>query len=161
MATGGSGAGKAAADPDRLVSEFYAREYQPLIRLAVLLGCDLPTAEEVVEDAFVAMHRGWRRLRDNEEALRYLRRAVVSKSHAAQRHRPIPVDSAEQKTAAERPAVLAALRGVPRRQREVIVLKYFASLSEDEIAAAMGVRSGAVNGYLTRGMSSLWAFLDN
>jgi len=130
---------------DRLMTELYARECRPMTRLAVLLVLDSQAAEEVVTDAFVAIYRGWRRPRDSEEALRCLRRAVVSKSRAVQRQRSL---------------VVTGLRGLPQRQREAIVLRYYADLSEAGVAAAMGVRKGLVKSYLARGMSSLRPVLE-
>ncbi len=51
----------------------YSTHYRSLVRLAALLLRDVATAEEVVQDSFVAMHDGWRRVRDPEKALSYLR----------------------------------------------------------------------------------------
>ncbi|MBV9379430.1 MAG: SigE family RNA polymerase sigma factor [Streptosporangiaceae bacterium] len=159
-------------DADRLVTELYTCEYRSLVRLAVLLVHDVQTAEEVVQDAFVAMHTGWRRLRDTEKALSYLRQAVVNKSRSVLRHRtvidknapkPAPDEpSAEQGAIAllERSAVVAALRGLPDRQREAIVLRYYADLSEAQIAAAMGISRGAVKSHTARGMSALRTVLE-
>jgi len=159
-------------DADRLVTQLYTEEYRSLVRLAVLLVHDVQTAEEVVQDAFVAMHTGWRRLRDHEKALSYLRQAVVNKSRSVLRHRtvidrnapkPAPDEpSAEQGAIAllERSAVVAALRELPDRQREAIVLRYYADLSEAQIATAMGISRGAVKSHTARGMSSLRATLE-
>jgi len=159
-------------DADRLVTQLYTEEYRSLVRLAVLLVHDVHTAEEVVQDAFVAMHTGWRRLRDHEKALSYLRQAVVNKSRSVLRHRtvidrnapkPAPDEpSAEQGAIAllERSAVVAALRELPDRQREAIVLRYYADLSEAQIATAMGISRGAVKSHTARGMSSRRATLE-
>jgi RNA polymerase sigma-70 factor (sigma-E family) len=162
----------AERDAERLVTMLYTEQYRSLVRLAVLLVHDVHTAEEVVQDAFVAMQTGWRRLRDTEKALSYLRQAVVNKSRSVLRHRtvidknapkPAPDEpSAEQGAIAllERSAVIAALRGLPDRQREAIVLRYYADLSEAQIAAAMGISRGAVKSHTARGMSSLRTSLE-
>jgi RNA polymerase sigma-70 factor (sigma-E family) len=159
-------------DADRVVTEIYHGEYKSLVRLAVLLVHDVPTAEEVVQDAFVAMHTAWRRLRDNEKALSYLRQAVVNKSRSVLRHRtvvdknapkPAPDEpSAEQGAIAliERSAVVAALRTLPERQREAIVLRYYADLSEADIAATMGISKGAVKSHTARAMAALKSILE-
>ena len=60
----------------------------------------------------------------------------------------------------EQPAARAALRGLPERQREAIVLRYDAGLSEGEIAAAMGISRGAVKSHTARGLSALRAALE-
>jgi RNA polymerase sigma factor (sigma-70 family) len=141
---------------DCLIAELYARECGPLTRLAVLLVLDSQAADEVVTDAFVAIFRGWRRPRDSEDALPCLRRAVVSKSRAVRRQRIAACENAQL----ERSPVVTVLRGLPQRQREAIVLRYYAGLSEAEVAAAMGVRKGLAKSYLARGMSSLRPVLE-
>ena len=154
-----------------IVTEIYDGEYKSLVRLAVLLVHDVPTAEEVVQDAFEAMHTALRRLRDSEKALSYLRQAVVNKSRSVLRHRtvvdknapkPAPDEpSAEHAAMAliERTAVVAALRALPERQREAIVLRYYADFSEADIAAAMGISRGAVKSHTARGMTALRSIL--
>jgi len=155
-----------------IVTEIYDGEYKSLVRLAVLLVHDVPTAEEVVQDAFEAMHTALRRLRDSDKALSYLRQAVVNKSRSVLRHRtvvdknapkPAPDEpSAEHAAMAliERTAVVAALRALPERQREAIVLRYYADFSEADIAAAMGISRGAVKSHTARGMTALRSILE-
>src|SRR6202035_2231478 len=159
-------------DADRAVTELYTTHYRSLVRLAALLVRDIGTAEEVVQDSFVAMHGGWRRLRDTEKALSYLRQAVVNRSRSVLRHRTVvdrnapkhvpdePSAEAGAITLLERSAVISALRGLPDRQREAIVLRYYADLSEAEIAATMGISRGAVKSHTARGMSALRAALE-
>jgi DNA-directed RNA polymerase specialized sigma24 family protein len=147
----------AARDADHLLAELYAREYRPLTRLAVLLVLDLEMAEEIVGDAFAALHGSRRRPRDSDQALSCLRQAVVSNSRSVRKHR----GTANGNALLERSAILDALRGLPQRQREAIVLRYYGNLSEAEVAAAMRVRRGMVRSYLARGMSLLRAVLDH
>lgn len=157
---------------DHAVTELYGLHYQSLVRLSALLVRDVTTAEEVVQDAFVAMHGGWRRLRDTDKALSYLRQSVVNRSRSVLRHRavidkyapkPTPdAPSAEQGAIAqlERSAVIAALRNLPERQREALVLRYYADLSEAQIADAMGISRGAVKSHTARAMSALRMVLE-
>src|SRR5580704_17997740 len=157
---------------DLAVTELYSVQYKALVRLAAMLVRDTSTAEEVVQEAFIAMHDGWHRLKDAEKALAYLRQAVVNRSRSVLRHRmvveknapkPAPdMPSAEHGAMAllERSAVIAALRGLPERQREAIVLRYYADLSEAEIAAAMRISRGAVKSHTARAMASLKAALE-
>ena len=157
---------------DLAVIELYSMHYTALVRLAAMLVRDTPTAEEVVQDAFIAMHDGWERLRDTEKALAYMRQAVVNRSRSVLRHRMV-VEKNQQKpppdmpsaehgalTLLERSAVIAALRELPERQREAIVLRYYADLSEAEIAAAMKISRGAVKSHTSRGMAALRAALE-
>ena len=157
---------------DWAVTELYSLHYRALVRLAVLLVRDISTAEDVVQDSFVAMHEGWQRLREAESALAYLRQAVVNRSRSVLRHRtvvdknlqkaPPDMPSAEHGALVllERSAVVAALRGLPDRQREAIVLRYYADLSEAEIATAMGISRGAVKSHTARGMTALRTALE-
>ncbi len=157
---------------DLAVIELYSMHYTALVRLAAMLVRDTPTAEEVVQDSFVAMHDGWDRLRDTEKALAYMRQAVVNRSRSVLRHRmvveknqqkpPPDMPSAEHGALAlvERSAVIAALRDLPERQREAIVLRYYADLSEAEIAAAMKISRGAVKSHTSRGMAALRLALE-
>ena len=130
------------------------------------------TAEEVVQDAFVAMHDGWHRLKDTEKALAYLRQAVVNRSRSVLRHRVVveknpqkrAAGHAERRTRGLRPAracaVINALRDLPERQREAIVLRYYADLSEADIAATMRISRGAVKSHTARGMAALRGALE-
>jgi RNA polymerase sigma-70 factor (sigma-E family) len=158
-------------DVDRAVTALYGEHYRSLVRLAALLVRDIATAEEVVQDSFVAMYGGWRRLRDHEKALSYLRQSVVNRSRSVLRHRivvernaprPAPdMPSAEHGaiTLLERSAVVAAVRTLPPRQREALVLRYYGDLSQAQIAGAMGISQGAVKSYLARAIIALRSVL--
>jgi RNA polymerase sigma-70 factor (sigma-E family) len=160
-------------DADEAVTALYAEHYKSLVGLAVLLVRDVATAEEVVQDSFVAMHRGWHRLRDTDKALSYLRRSVVNRSRSVLRHRvvadrnapkpPPDMPSAEQgaMTLLERSAVVAALRVLSPRQREVVVLRYYGDLSEAQIASAIGISQGAVKSHTARAMAALRSVLES
>jgi RNA polymerase sigma-70 factor (sigma-E family) len=164
-----------AADRDAAgaVTALYAAHYRSLVGLAVLLVHDVGTAEEVVQESFIAMHSRWRLLRDSEKGLSYLRRSVVNGSRSVLRHRqvvdrnapkpPPDMPSAEEGAVEllERSEMVAALRTLPLRQREVLVLRYYGDLSETQIAQAMGISQGAVKSHAARAMSSLRSLLEN
>jgi RNA polymerase sigma-70 factor (sigma-E family) len=157
---------------EEAVTQLYTGHYRSLVRLAVLLVRDEPTAEEVVQECFIAMHDGWHRLREEDKALSYLKQAVVNRSKSVLRHRsvvdrnapkPAPdMPSAEHGAMSllERSAVITALRGLPDRQRQALVLRYYADMSEAQIADMMGISKGAVKSHTARGMSSLRAVLE-
>jgi RNA polymerase sigma-70 factor (sigma-E family) len=163
-------AGQAGADA--AITELFGSHYRPLVRLAVLLVQDLATAEEVVQDSFVALHSGLHRLRDSEKALAYLRTAVVNRSRSVLRHRAV-VDRNAPKPAPDMPSaehgalsliersdVVAALRELPVRQREVVVLRFYGDLSESQIASTMGITRGAVKSHTSRAMIALRSVLE-
>ena len=157
---------------DEAVTNLYAAHYRGLVRLAALLLRETATAEEVVQDAFVAMHGAWRRLDDPERALAYLRRSVVNRARSAHRrhlvaakHQPTAMGdeaSAESHvmSAQTRAAVMDALHQLPTRQREVLVLRYYSDLSEAQIADALDISRGAVKSHAHRGMTALRSTLE-
>ena len=156
-------------DADGAVEELYAAHWRSLVRLGFLLLRDLGTAEEVTQDAFVAVHRKWGSLRDPDRALAYLRRAVVNGSRSRLRHLKVVRAHAERQPpavttrgadealleASRREAVLDALAELPRRQREVLSLRYYADLSEAQIAETLGISRGAVKSHASRGAAAL------
>lgn len=162
---------------DAALEELYAAHWRSLVRLAVLLVRDLGTAEEVVQDAFVAVHGRWDRLRDHDRALAYLRQSVVNGARSVLRRRGTAArfaqreaaravadaPSAEDRAAVtdRRAAVLAAMADLPDRQREVLALRYYLDLSEAEIAAALGIAAGSVKSHASRGSAALRATLGH
>jgi RNA polymerase sigma-70 factor (sigma-E family) len=159
-------------DADEAITQIYAAHYRSLVRLAALLLRDVGASEEVVQDSFIAMHGAWRRLRDPDRALAYLRQSVVNRSRSVLRHRtvelrhaPAPMpDAASAEHGAmgslEHQEVIVALRRLPERQREVLVLRYYADLSEADIADAIGISRGAVKSHASRGMAALRTSLE-
>ena len=161
---------------DEAVTELYATHYRSLVRLAVLLVRDVGTAEEVVQDCFVAMHGRWRSLRDPHQGLAYLRQAVVNRSRSVIRHRGVRAryDAAQPPGLPDAPGadegaaagearrlVLDALQRLPRRQREVLALRYYLDLDEASIAAALGISRGAVKSHSSRGAAALRELLED
>ena len=159
---------------DDAVTHLFAAHFRPLVRVAALLLHDDGAAEEITQDAFVGLHRAWGRLRDPDKAVAYLRQSVVNRSRSALRHRtvvdrflrrqgPSPTEpSAETHAlAAERQAeMLAAVRTLPLRQREALVLRYYADLSEAQTADAMGISPGAVKSHTARGIAALRQLIE-
>src|SRR6266550_53188 len=164
--------GEARLDADTALTALYTSHYRQLVRLAALLLDDLSTSEEVVQDAYVRMHGSWHRIRDPEAAVGYLRTTVVNLARSrlrrrlvAQRHAPKPMPDAPSAEHGalerlERDRLLLALRRLPARQRECLVLRYYADLSEAQIAEAMGISPGAVKSHASRGMAALRSSLE-
>ena len=149
------------------VTDLYRRERPGLLRLAVLLVGDSAQAEDLVQDAFVALHRRWRSLTDPSAAAGYLRVSVVNGARSAHRRRSVarrhlrvgepdaPSADADLLVAEEHREVLAAVRKLPQRQQEVMVLRYWAGLSEAEIAETLGVSRGTVKTCASRAIATL------
>jgi RNA polymerase sigma-70 factor (sigma-E family) len=150
----------------------YSAHYRGLVRLAAYLTGDRDSAEEVVQDAYVKVLGRWGGLRDLDKGEAYLRQSVVNLSRSRLRHRvvverhaPAPMpDAASAEAGAmsrlDRTAVVHALTELPRRQREAIVLRYYADLSEAQTAHAMGISAGAVKSHTSRGMAALRHLLE-
>ena len=154
-------------DDTAVIERLYVTQYASLRRLAALLLDDPGACEEVVQEAFVRLHARWSRLTDPEKALAYVRRTVVNLSRSRLRRRlvvarhPTPPDPAGGDAldgaiaALEAAAVVRALRGLQRRQREVLVLRYYGGLNEAEIATTLGISAGSVKAYASRGLAAL------
>ena len=144
--------GQADGDADEAVTTLYQMHYRSLVRIAALLVSDLAIAEEVAQDSFAALHGVWQALPDTDASLSYLRRSVVRRSRSAPGSQltGVPLSGS---------AVVLALQALPVRQREVLVLQYFADLSEAEIASATGMSTAAVRSHAAQAMSSLRAAL--
>jgi len=163
-------------DADEAVTQLYAAHYTGLVRLAALLVRNSGEAEEIVQDAFVSMHSRWRRLREPDKALGYLRRSVVNAARSSQRHHKVADRHLAAHTAADshtmasaehgalaaetRARVMAALERLPQRQREVLVLRYYSDLTEHDIASALDISRGAVKSHASRGIRALRNHLE-
>ena len=177
--TGSAGQGSAPAEPAQgagdaglAIAAIYGTEYRSLVRMSAMLLGDVGSAEEVVQESFIAVHAAWRGLRDIDKGVHYLRRSVLNRSRSVLRHRavvdrhmPAPepdMPSAEQAaiTRLQRTAVIAALRSLPARQREALVLRFYLDLSEEQVAAAMQISQGAVKSHTARGKEALRSLLE-
>ncbi|WP_214367177.1 RNA polymerase sigma factor [Pseudonocardia sp. H11422] len=154
---------------EQALEELFAAHHLPLVRLAVLLGAD--DAEDVVAEAFYQLYRRWRRLRSADAAAAYLRSVVVNLTrmrirhlqvvhrHAARTTGEVTDHVASGETQAvlrdDQQALVDAVRDLPTRQREALVLRFWLDLRETEIADAMGISSGAVKTHVSRGMAAL------
>lgn len=153
-----------------VVSELFIAHHRRLVGLAALVVDDHQVAEDVVQDAFAGLYRRWRRLRDPNAAVAYLNRAVVNSSRDALRRRRqadkatlrlVPraeeLDSAEHDAVAHQEAdrLWASVTRLPRRQRQVLVLRYYLDQSEAEIAETLGMSRGSVKTHASRGLAAL------
>lgn len=150
--------------------ELFAAHYRRLLALAVLVTDDRATAEDLVQEAFARLHG--RHLADPDRALAYLRATVLNLSRSrlrrlrtARKHdrpddRVLPSAEAEVVLRDDQRAVLAAVRRLPARQRQALVLRYWEDMSEAQVAAAMGISPGAVKSHTSRGMAALRTSLE-
>ncbi|WP_018653300.1 RNA polymerase sigma factor [Actinomadura flavalba] len=149
------------------LAALYRDHRNGLVRMALLLVGDQATAEDTVQDVFLRLQDRAPALDDDTKLLAYVRSCVLNGCRMALRRRRLawthtepprpPVWSAESAVllSEERREVLRALRRLPRRQREALVLRYYLELSDDEVSAAMGIRPGTVRSTIARGLAAL------
>jgi len=165
-----AGPGPVEAGAQAAVTELYLRNALGLVRLAHIMLGSRELAEDVVQDAFYGLYRRWGKLKDPDKALDYVRSSVLNGCRSALRRRgrpealgppPEPVASAEAAalTEHERREVITALRQLPARQREALVLRYYLSLSPAEAALAMGIGETSVRSATHRGLAALGRIL--
>jgi RNA polymerase sigma-70 factor (sigma-E family) len=156
------------------VTALYQQHAVGLTRLAIIMLGDRAAAEDVVQDAFFGLYRNWRRLGDPANALNYTRSAVLNRcrntlrDQARRGHREQPgilwaaAQSAESAVLLTEDSrrMLAAIRKLPDRQREAIVLRFYLDMSEEEAAKAMGVSRGTVKSTTSRAVAALGRMLE-
>jgi RNA polymerase sigma-70 factor (sigma-E family) len=154
------------------VGALYRAQAVGLIRLAYLMLGDRAAAEDVVQDAFCGLYRNWGRLADPSGALPYVRSSVLNGCRSVLRRRALghrvtmyqpPTGSAEAAVLSreERQEVLRAVRRLPDRQREALVLRFYLDLPEPEIARIMGIRPGTVRSATYRALKALGHLLES
>jgi RNA polymerase sigma-70 factor (sigma-E family) len=154
------------------VAVLFREHHGELVRLALLMVGDLPTAEDVVQDVYASLHARWSRAAACHAPLPYVRAAVLNACRSVLRRRGMarrvgalhrasvrddPLGSAESEVilSEDRRQVLDALARLPHRRREVLVLRYYLGLSEAEIAAVLGISAGTVKSTAARGLAAL------
>lgn len=157
---------------DEAVEALFRREHAHLVAYARLLVDDMQTAEDVVQDAFAALHRHWAGLAHEGAALGYLRTAVANGARSQLRRRrtvrafrapcPVEVPSAESVVVRHEneQRLWDALVHLPLRQREVVLLRYFFDLSEAQIADELAISRGSVKQHASRAMAALGSRLE-
>ena len=159
----------AAPRARQAVTALYQAHALGLIRLAVVMLGDRAAAEDVVQEAFCGLYRRWNQLSDTDKALSYVRSSVINGCRSALRKRRLPLrlrwepagESAESAVliSEEHQEVLAAMRRLPVRQREAVVLRFYLDLGEEEIAASMRVTRGTVKSTTSRALAALGKML--
>ncbi len=133
----------------------YRERYDPMVRVAYLMTGSQAIAEELVQDAFVSVHRSWDRA-TNPPA--YLRTAVVNACRSWGRRQTL---ERLRKPAPPDPATLVAdemwdvLQTLPPRQRAAIVLRFYEDLPDEEIATLLGCKVPTVRTAVFRGLEKL------
>lgn len=154
-------------DVERLVVRLFREEGQSLVRLVRLFVDDRNAAEDIVQEAFIRLARAGHRIREPEKAAPYLRSIALNlaRDHnrrglVSLRHH-LPFDPARASTEDEivlrddQSEVIDALRDLPHRQRDCLVLRYYEELGIDAIAELLGISRNSVKTHLSRGLGTL------
>jgi RNA polymerase sigma-70 factor (sigma-E family) len=173
-----AGHGRATAqeqprDAETAVTALYRVHAVGLIRLAMVMLGDRAAAEDAVQDAFFGLYRRYASLKQQDRALQYLRSSVLNGCRSQLRARQRDTRRAARVVPAavlpadhdlligeEHMAVLAALRQLPDRQREALVLRFYLELSPADVASAMGIGEGTVKSTTSRALAALAKLLQ-
>jgi RNA polymerase sigma-70 factor (sigma-E family) len=155
-----------------VVAALYAEHALGLVRLAVIMLGEQGAAEDVVQDAFLGLYRRWDSLPDASHPLAYVRASVLNGCRSALRARSrrrrlwVVADAATTESveaiallSEEHRSVVTAIKGLPARQREALLLRYYLDMSEDEAARAMGVSRGTVKSATSRALAAVGRIL--
>ena len=156
------------------LADLYREHFRSLVRMAALLLDDVALAEEVVQDAFVQLHHSWGRVAEPDKRAAYLRSIVLNGARSRARRRGLGrrleivrgdrvAESAEAGAlrGEDRREMLTALRSLPDRQRECLVLRYYLDLPEAAIAETLGISAGSVKTHTHRGLAALERALES
>jgi RNA polymerase sigma-70 factor (sigma-E family) len=168
-----TGAGPAVT-AEGAVTALYEKHALGMIRLAHIMLGDRQSAEDVVQEAFCGLYRRWSHLADPGSAVHYARSAVLNQCRSVLRRRaasqaprqaasnPESVRSAESAvlTREERDEIMRAVRQLPPRQREALVLRFYLDLSAEETATTMGISPSSVRSATHRALASLGRMLQ-
>jgi RNA polymerase sigma-70 factor (sigma-E family) len=145
-------------------AQLFDAQFGGLVRLAALLGADDP--EDVAQEAFARYQQRQGKLRERDKAVAYLRATVVNLTRSRLRHLRVVrrtgidvplVESAEVLAVLsdERQRVITALSSLTARQRQVLVLRYWLDLPQQEIASTLGIRVGTVKSTTSQALAAL------
>jgi RNA polymerase sigma-70 factor (sigma-E family) len=146
-------------------AEFVRDRYVALVRHGAILTGDPGHGEDLAQEALVKTYRAWRRLHPDGDPEAYTRRVMVRAAWRAGRRlwrQEVPTQAPPDRASGDpydgmdtADLVLAALRTLPTQQRVVLVLRYWAGLSEREIAAELGCSVGTVKSRASRAVAAL------
>lgn len=148
--------------------ELYRAQYGNVVAMAYALTGDLAEAQDLTQEAFCRTWQRWGRIASYDDPLAWIRRVVANLATSRWRrllvaHRHLRRERPPQLPglSPDRVALVTALRGLPVRHRQAIVLHYLVDLPVREVARELGVAEGTVKSWLHRGRTALAARLDD
>jgi len=154
---------------DALVAELFAEEGARLVRMARLFTDDRNAAEDLVQEAFIRLHRAAHRISDPSKAAPYLRSIVINLARDHNRRGLMSLRHQEALPAGtvpdapedvllldeQRQRIVGELRELSPRQRDCLLLRFYLELTEVEAAEVLGISSNSVKTHCRRGMAAL------
>lgn len=142
--------------PGESFEDFYRREWAPMVRLARLLVGVASIAEEIAQEAFIAIHKRWGTI---ESPGGYTHTTVVNLSRSYHRRAKL------ERERVPRPEIITGepevdemfekVMQLPENQREALVMRFYLDLTVPQIALAMNIKEGTVKSHIHRGVSAL------
>ena len=153
-------------DRDADFSAYLAARQPALLRTAYLLTGQRADAEDLLQVSLAKLYLAWDRVRDRESVDAYVRRIMVNEQNSlwrrAWKRRELAVDEVpEQAPHTDRPddgssdALWSFVQSLPKKQRAVVVLRYYEELSEAETADVLGISVGTVKSQCSRALAAL------
>lgn len=161
------------AETDAFVAALFGEHGPGLVRLVRLFVDDRNAAEDLVQEAYIRLARNAHRIEDRTRAAAYLRsialnlardhnrRGLVSLRHQLPSDDRVASVEDEIDLREDQRAVVDALRGLPHRQRDCLILRYYDELAVDDIATTLGISRNSVKTHLTRGVRALASALGD
>ncbi|OWY63572.1 hypothetical protein B7486_52360 [cyanobacterium TDX16] len=155
---------------DEELEALFQAHFAPLVRGLALAAGSYEAASDAVQDAFVQLHRHWRRVSAYEEPVAWLQRVatnrVANQRRGSQRQANLverlagSIDAADELDRAAKLDLLNAIAALPERQRLVVGLHHLTGMKVSEVAAALDVSEGTVKSQLHDARSNLRTALE-
>lgn len=145
-------------------SAFVTAHWNRFVRTAYLLGCSVPVAEDVTQDALLAAYQHWGRVCRADNPLAYVSAIHLNKVRRSlgrtRKGRELELGLASHRESSEADldmhlSLRAALMQVDLMNRQVLVMRYYLGLREGEIARALRCAPGTVKSRASRGLTQL------
>ena len=153
------------ASRDAEFSAFVAERWDRLVRTAVLLGCPRAEAEDIAQSTLEKCLLKWRQVQGADDTDAYVHRILINTLASSRRRRwngerptsRLPERAGRDETTRvdDADAILRALQQLPDSQRQTIVLRYYAHLTEGQMATALAVAPGTIKSRLSRALQAL------
>jgi RNA polymerase sigma-70 factor (sigma-E family) len=153
-------------DHDGDYSAFASARWSSLVRSAVFLGCSLDEAHDLAQTTLLRCYIGWRKVQRADDRDAYVYTILLNCHRDSRRRRwwgeqptaeppDLPTDADPADVVAVTDAVHRALADLSKVNREVVVLRFYAHLSEQQTAEVLGIAPGTVKSRVSRALAQL------